>query len=107
MNQKSEFNVIESEYGIKADFFISDKSEYKKLEIKRGKLKKLDGKMIRFISPEDLIISKLMWFKESQSTRQLEDIISVMDVQKKLDQPYIDKWVKILRIEKEWRELKK
>ncbi|HLB95529.1 MAG TPA: hypothetical protein VJK26_01340 [Patescibacteria group bacterium] len=105
--RKSEFNVIESEYGIKADFFISDKSEYKKLEIKRGKLKKLDGKMIRFISPEDLIISKLMWFKESQSTRQLEDIISVMDVQKKLDQPYIDKWVKILRIEKEWRELKK
>lgn len=105
-NRKSEFNVIESGYGLKADFFISDKSEYKKTEIKRGRLKKIDNKIIRFASPEDLIINKLIWFKESQSTRQLEDILSIMDVQKKLDKNYLNKWIEKLGLGKEWQKLK-
>lgn len=103
--RKSEFNVIESEYGIKADFFVSDKTEYRKLEIIRGKLKKLDGKMIRFVTPEDLIISKLIWFKEGQSTRQLEDSISVIDVQKKLDKTYLNSWINKLGLNEEWQKL--
>lgn len=103
--RKSEFNVIESEYGIKADFFISDKTEHKKLEMKRGRLKKLDGKMIRFVSPEDLIINKLIWFKEGQSTRQLEDIKSVLETQKKLDQQYLTLWINKLGLGQEWQAL--
>lgn len=104
--RKSEFNIIESEYGLKADFFISDQTEYKKMAMKRGKLKKIGGKMIRFISAEDLILSKLLWFKESRSTRQLEDVASVMDIQKKLDMVYIKKWVEKLKLQDEWRRLK-
>lgn len=103
--RKSEFNVVEPEYGIKIDFFISDKTEYKKLAMKRGKLKKLDDKMICFISPEDLIISKLIWFKEGQSTRQLEDILSVIEVQKKLDKTYLDSWINKLGLQGEWQKL--
>ena len=103
--RKSEFNIIESGYGLKADFFISDKSEYKMSEIKRGRQRKIDNKIIRFISPEDLIISKLIWFKESQSTRQLEDISSVMDVQKKLDRTYLNKWIEKLDLQEEWQKI--
>lgn len=105
-NRKSEFNIIESEYGLKADFFISDNSEYKRLEISRGKLKKIDGKMIRFISPEDLVISKLLWFRESESTRQLEDIASVIN-QTNLDMVYVKKWVIKLSLQNEYKSLKK
>lgn len=103
--RKSEFNVVESEFGLKADFFISDGSEYKKSEIKRGKVKEIDGKMIRFISPEDLIISKLIWYRDSRSTRQLEDIASVMDIQKNLDQKYLNLWIDKLDLKKEWRRI--
>lgn len=105
--RKSEFNVIESGYGLKADFFISDKSEYKKLEIKRGRSRKIDGKIIRFISPEDLIISKLIWFKDSESTRQLEDIASVLDIQKNLDKKYLTLWIEKLELKEEWEKVKK
>jgi len=100
--RKSEFNLVEPEYGLKADFFVADNSEYRQLEIKRGKNRKIGRKFIKFISPEDLIISKLIWFRESQSTRQLEDIASVMFEQKNLDKPYILKWVKKLGLEREW-----
>lgn len=105
--RKSEFNLIEPEYGLKADFFVVPSEEYKQLEIKRARKKKIGEKYINFVSPEDLIISKLLWFREGQSTRQLEDIASVMDVQTGLDMVYIKKWVKKLGLEKEWKELEK
>lgn len=104
--RKSEFNVIEPEFGFKADFFISDNTEYRKLEIKRGRSGRLNNKMIRFISPEDLIINKLIWYKEGQSTRQLEDIQSVIEAREDLDQEYLQTWIKKLDLEAEWQELK-
>ena len=105
--QKSEFNLIEPEYGLKADFFVAKADEYGQLAIKRGETKKIGNKSIKFISPEDLIISKLIWFKESGSTRQLEDISSVMDIQRKLDKRYLNSWIKKLDLEKEWSKVKK
>lgn len=103
--RKSEFNLVEPEYGLKADFFISSGEEFKQSEMKRGKIKKIDGKAIRFISPEDLIISKLLWFREGQSTRQLEDIASVMVKQKNLDQKYLNDWISKLKLQAEWQAL--
>lgn len=104
--RKSEFNLIESEYGLKADFFISSGEEFKKSEMKRGRTQDIDGKMIRFVSPEDLIISKLIWFRLGQSTRQLEDIKSVMDIQQNLDHEYLDIWVNRLKLQSQWQVLK-
>lgn len=46
-----------------------------------------------FISPEDLILSKLIWYKESQSSRHLEDITSILKISKP-NLNYIKKWAK-------------
>lgn len=54
-------------------------------QIKRRVAKDFAGQTIFFISPEDLILNKLMWYKKSESTRQLEDIESIIKIQKKLD----------------------
>lgn len=105
--RKSEFNIVEPEYGLKADFFISSGSEYQQTEIKRGRHKKIDGKMIRFISPEDLIISKLLWYRDSESTRQLEDIASVVETQKSIDKKYLAGWIKKHDLQIEWQKLEK
>lgn len=104
--RKSEFNLVEPEYGLKADFFVSNQSDLQRTQIQRGKDIEIDGKKVRFVSPEDLIISKLLWFREGQSTRQLEDIRSVVDIQEKLDQKYIDQWIEELDLQVEWRALK-
>jgi hypothetical protein len=104
--RKSEFNIIEPEYGLKADFFVSAGTEFAKEEISRSKVRKIDGQDIKFVSSEDLIISKLLWFKDSQSTRHLEDISSVLDVQKNIDLKYIENWVVKLDLEAEWQKIK-
>ena len=104
--EKGEFNLIEPEYGLKADFFVIGSEEHQKLEIKRAKNKKIGRQLIKFISPEDLIIAKLKWYRESQSDRQLEDIVTVLEGSN-IDQKYLKTWIKKLGLDKEYLELKK
>ena len=90
---KGEFNFIHPDTGLKVDFFIRDNNPYNKLKIKRAILRDIYGAEVFFISPEDLILSKLIWSKESYSQKQLEDIKSVIKNNKiKLDFEYIKNW---------------
>ncbi len=88
-----EFNFIHPDTGMKVDFFVQDNQPYNKLKIKRAVLRDVHGTGISFISPEDLILSKLLWSKESNSEKQREDIKSVLrNTKLKLDMVYIRKW---------------
>lgn len=104
--RKSEFNVIESVSGVKIDFWLA-KGEFDKARIKRAWAKNIKGKMVKFISPEDLIISKLIWSKKAGgSWRQIDDVKSVLAVQgKELDFDYLKLWIGKLGLEGEWVKL--
>jgi hypothetical protein len=91
VTRKSEFNLIHPD-GFKVDFWVLEDDTYARSRIKRRKIKKVWGRRISFISPEDLILSKLEWYKKSRSTRHLEDIESVIAIQKRLDWKYIKRW---------------
>lgn len=94
---QSEFNFIDQASGIKVDFWILQDSDFDKSRLKRSVVKEIFGTKVNFISPEDLILKKLLWHQESQSTRQLEDIQSIMAILKdKLDFAYLKKWAKKL-----------
>jgi hypothetical protein len=84
---KGEFNFIHPQSQLKVDFWVI-KNAFNKQEIKRAIVKKIDGKKISFVSPEDLILSKLLWYQLSESTRQLEDVESVLRISK-VDMDYI------------------
>ena len=61
----------------------------------RGVTKKIGNQDVRFISPEDLILIKLLWYRESESTRHLEDIRSILTIQgENLDYLYLEQWAK-------------
>lgn len=92
--REGEFNYIYVESNIKVDFWVTKKNPISQLEIKRRIKKRIDGQEIFFVSPEDLILSKLRWYQETESTRQLEDIESVVKIQEKLDWKYIRKWAR-------------
>ena len=81
LKRRSEFNFIHPQSQLKVDFWIV-KDEFNKQEIKRAIPKKIEGKKVNFVSPEDLILSKLLWYQQSESTRQLEDIKSVLKISK-------------------------
>ncbi|MBI2057675.1 MAG: hypothetical protein HYT63_01680 [Candidatus Yanofskybacteria bacterium] len=95
LERESEFNFIYPEANLKVDFFIAGKNPITKQELARRLPLTVEKETVYFISPEDLILSKLRWHKEGQSSRQLEDIESVLRVQKKLDFKYLKKWAKL------------
>lgn len=92
LEQKGEFNFIHPHSGLKVDFWVI-KNTFNKKEIKRAVTKKIEGQKINFITPEDLVLSKLLWYQLSKSTRQLEDIESVFKISK-VDLNYIKSWAK-------------
>jgi len=94
---KKEFNFIHSNTGVKVDFFILQDNEFDKLKIKRSVLKKIKGQKISFISPENLVLTKLIWYKKSLSSKQLEDIKSILKISK-VDKEYLKKWSKKLSL---------
>lgn len=88
-----EFNFIEPDFGLKVDFFVQDDNPYNKLKFKRVVLRDIFGHQIYFVTPEDLILSKLIWSRESMSLKQYEDIKTILKNNKiTLDMEYIKYW---------------
>jgi hypothetical protein len=90
VERKGEFNFIHPQTGLKVDFWIK-KYPFEKFE--RVIVKKINGQKVNFISAEDLVLSKLIWYKEGQGSKQLEDIKSVLEIAKP-DLDYIKTWAK-------------
>lgn len=103
--EQGEFNIIDPESGLKIYFFITKNDEFEKECFKKACSQDVGYKVI-FTTSENLIISKLIWHKQSQSTRHLEDIASVIDNQKKLDHKYLSLWINKLGLQAEWQKLK-
>ena len=55
------------------------------------------GKVIYVVSPEDLLISKLIWIQDLQSPVQMEDISNLIAFDG-LDWAYIEKWINQLKL---------
>lgn len=96
---QDEFNFIHSSSGIKVDFWVMKHDDaFDRQRMKRRIKKIIDGQTVYFASPEDVILKKLVWFEKSRSTRHLEDIESIMRIQKNLDGDYLKKWAKRLNV---------
>lgn len=92
LETKGEFNFIHGTSGVKVDFWIQKEDDFSAGQMKRRIKEEIDGDVIYFCAPEDLILNKLLWHKESGSALQLEDVKSVLERQKNLDFGYINKW---------------
>ena len=91
------FNIIDHESGYKADFVILKDDPFRLEEFRRRLKVDYFEKTIYVVSPEDLLISKLIWIQDFQSAVQMEDIKSLVVVEN-LDWEYISKWVKQLKL---------
>lgn len=99
LERGGEFNFIHGDTGIKVDFWILKKTPFELSRIKRRVAKSILGKKIYFTSPEDLILSKLRWHQQSQSSKHIEDIESILKISgKKLDMNYLKQWAKKLKV---------
>lgn len=100
LRNEGEFNYIDSKTGLKVDFWLLKKNDaFDQSRFKRRRTKKIAGKLVYFSSPEDLILVKLLWYKQTESTRHLEDIESVVAISgDQLDKGYLKEWSKILDV---------
>lgn len=92
------FNIIHYESVFKVDFIVRKDSEYRKAEFQRKHRVEFGGTSIWIVSPEDLILSKLLWAKDSLSEMQLKDVRNLFNALKSLDEAYIFHWVQILKL---------
>ena len=105
---QSMFNIIHYQAVVKIDFIVRKDSPYRQLEFERRVKKMIADFALWVVSPEDLIISKLFWAKDSKSELQLNDVSSIVKYQaEKLDWDYIEYWVKELGLGQIWGEIEK
>ena len=100
-----QFNVIHIPSGLKADIIVLREDEYSRTEITRGRRLHSPGEFdVWFGAPEDVILNKLRYFKESRSEKHLRDIASMLAIQgPAIDRGYIDSWANRLGVAAEWR----
>jgi hypothetical protein len=104
---RSQFNVIDFATGWKVDFIIAEDSEYGRMAITRRRPIDFTGNSVHVASAEDVLIAKLRWAKLGGSDRQLQDAAGIVSTQStNLDVAYIERWVRELRLEKQWEALR-
>lgn len=93
------FNIIHQPTVFKVDFIIRKDSPYRRIEFQRRIRLQLEGQSIWIVSPEDLIISKLIWAKDTLSEKQLTDIRNLLANLKSLDLDYLHHWIHQLELD--------
>ena len=104
LQSRSSFNVIHFATAFKIDIFVRLDTEFHRQMLSRSrKLRLGEGtKPVSFVSPEDIILLKLDWFRKSgcSSERQWSDIKGVLCAQgDSLDYEYLRKWSEKLGVE--------
>jgi hypothetical protein len=102
------FNVIHKESGHKIDLIVRKPRLYDRMSLTRRGEATYHGKTIWLQTPEDTILSKLDWARESRSERQLTDALNVMKQKRDtLDMKYLREWAKQLEVEEMLNDLLK
>lgn len=96
LKYNSMFNIIHKELVVKADLIIRKNSEYRKNEFERRRKVNTNDRSIYIVSLEDLIISKIIWSKDSKSELQKQDIFNLLNCD--YDNKYLMKWLKELSV---------
>jgi hypothetical protein len=87
-------NVIHMATGFKVDLWVWKETPYGRESFYRRLLGVMFGKEVWVSSPEDVILSKLDWYRTSPvQDRQLQDVLEVYETQEPyLEQAYLNEW---------------
>ncbi len=95
--EESIFNLIHNESVIKVDCIVRKTSEYRKAEFERRQKISILDFATYIVSKEDLIISKLLWARDSHSELQLCDVKNLLVTEH--DSDYLRHWTRELNLD--------
>ena len=103
--EQSVFNLIHMERVVKVDFIVRKDTEYRRAEFARRRRASAEGREFFVVAPEDLIISKLDWARDSHSEVQIADVRNLLASAEELDRDYLAHWVERLGLDSLYREV--
>ncbi len=93
------FNIIDPALGLKIDFWPLKEDDYSREQFARRRQVALFGRSAWMLTPEDVILAKLLWYKLSGSDLQMRDIVGVWKAQQEtLDLDYMLIWASRLSV---------
>jgi hypothetical protein len=100
IQRESMLNITHIETIANADIYIMNNSFFANSQMSRRKLIELESTpSLWLISPEDLILQKLLWGKGNQSEKQWRDVLGIIKLQaENLDYIYLTEWAENLGI---------
>ncbi len=101
-----QFNVIDEQSALKADFWQLRETEFEQEMFRRRLAVELFGTPAWIATAEDVLLHKLYWNRLTPSERQLYDAAGVFTVQAEaLDLEYLKCWAEKLRVTQELDDL--
>lgn len=93
IQRRSMFNIIDHATIFKADLIIAPDDALTEQQFARRRCFTIGERSLYVISPEDLILAKLEWSRESESTMQENDITNLLrTMRESLDMNYLRQW---------------
>ncbi len=106
--RRAEFNAIHRALIFKVDFWLSTGDAFDASRLARANpVEVIPGLLARVATPEDAIISKLLWLQQGATERSQEDIRGVLRAYAgNLDLAYLDAMVERLGLGQTWTPLR-
>jgi len=98
------FNLMHLKSGLKVDMIVRKDSDYRIKEFERRQRVQMGNVATWIVSREDLIISKLVWARDSGSELQRRDVRTLLAPA--LDTQYVTDWASRLGIADLWNEVR-
>ena len=99
------FNIIHVPSGSKVDLIVRRRTAFAVEEFsRRQRVPFTEGLDASVATPEDVIVSKLLYFVEGRSEKHVRDIAGILRVSAgRIDEQYIESWVARLSLEQPWQ----
>jgi hypothetical protein len=105
VERSGQFNVIHPSSGNKIGFMIAGKTAWSKAQLQRTRTVEISpGLRVSFAAPEDVILGKLIYYREGGSDKHLRDIAGILKVSGELvDWHYLKQQAEQLDVALHWQ----
>lgn len=107
IQHRTQFNVIHPQSGNKIDFMIAGDTAWAKDQLHRGRSVALFPDVeVQFAAPEDVILGKLIYFREGGSQKHVRDIGGILRISgDDVDRNYVLHHATQLGVADVWQEI--
>jgi hypothetical protein len=106
---RRQFNIIHNTSGNKVDFMIARQNPWSRMELSRRTRRNIAPNCLAYTaSASDVILAKMVFFKEGGSDKHLRDITGMLQVSgSEIDRGYIEEWAERLELSGIWQMILK